>query len=272
MTRLESEVLVDGEAIEQVVQLLDHARSLLFITGAGISADSGLPTYRGANGLYNGCDPEEGLPIEELLSGEMLRSRPDLTWKYLAHVAQAAAGARFNRAHEVIAEMEDHFPRVCVLTQNIDGFHRSAGSRNVIDIHGDLHELYCTRCDWRQTRRDFAGMEIPPRCPACGRIVRPDVVLFGEFLPEHKLQRLYHEMEVGFDIVFSVGTTSVFPYIVQPILLARQMGWSAVEINPQSTRVSQRVDVRLQLGAAAALDSIWTRYRERRQDELDPAR
>ncbi len=265
MNPLAPDVSATDLALERVVQLLNRSRRLLFITGAGISADSGLPTYRGANGLYNGTDPEEGLPIEELLSGAMLRSRPDLTWKYLAQVAQAAAGARFNRAHQVIAEMEKCFGHVCVLTQNIDGFHRSAGSQHVIDIHGDLHELYCPHCGWRQTRQDFVGLEIPPPCPACARILRPDVVLFGEYLPEDKLQRLNHELETGFDLIFSVGTTSVFPYITQPILLARELGWSTVEINPQPTRVSHLVDIRLQQGAAAALDAIWTRYQNQQR-------
>ena len=129
-------------AIDTVVKRLANCKSLLFITGAGVSADSGLPTYRGIGGLYNVEHPEEGIPIEDILSGNMFRRRPELTWKYLGQVEQSSRGATFNRAHEVIAAMEARFPRVWTLTQNIDGFHRAAGSRNVLEIHGRLHELF----------------------------------------------------------------------------------------------------------------------------------
>src|ERR1700756_1361535 len=113
----------DHQAIERVVELLRQSRSLLFITGAGISADSGLPTYRGIGGLYNANTTEDGQPIEELLSGPTFRRRPDLTWKYLKQIEQASRGAKFNRGHEVIAQMEARFERVWTLTQNVDGFH-----------------------------------------------------------------------------------------------------------------------------------------------------
>src|SRR5918911_4177898 len=124
--------------IDQVVELLRRSRSLLFITGAGMSADSGLPTYRGVGGLYDAGETEEGFPIEAVLSGEMFRHRPGWTWKYLRQIERACRGATCNRGHVVIAEMERHFPRVWTLTQNVDGFHRAAGATNVIAIHGNL--------------------------------------------------------------------------------------------------------------------------------------
>jgi NAD-dependent deacetylase len=250
----------DLRAIDRVVDLLAASRSLLFITGAGISADSGLPTYRGIGGLYDSGQTEEGMPIEELLSAQVMLRRPDLTWKYLAEIARAAQGATFNRGHAVIAEMERHFERVWVLTQNIDGFHRQAGSRNLIEIHGDIHDLYCTRCRFRKTIESIDEVQIPPRCPDCGEIVRPDVVLFGELLPEEKVERLYAELERGFDLTLAIGTTAVFPYIAGPVNMARQLGRPTVEINPGTSRVSHLVDVKLDLGAAAALDAVWSRY------------
>jgi NAD-dependent deacetylase len=243
--------------IGQVVDILRRSRNLLFITGAGISADSGLPTYRGIGGLYNAEHPEEGYPIEEILSGEMFRRRPELTWKYLGQIEQATRGATFNRAHQVIAEMESHFDRVWTLTQNIDGFHCRAGSKNVLEIHGNLHNLLCTDCGWEQTVPDFSGLGLPPHCPECQAIVRPKVVLFGEMLPTETVERFYAELEVGFDAVFSIGTTSVFPYIAGPVEAARRHGWATVEINPVATRVSHLVDVRLKMRAAEAMDAIW---------------
>ena len=249
----------EQDLIQSVVNLLSASRSLLFITGAGISADSGLPTYRGIGGLYNSGATDEGFPIEVALSGDMLKRRPEIAWKYLAEIGRATQGKTFNRGHEVIAQIEDRFDRVWTLTQNIDGFHRQAGSNNLIKIHGDLHELLCTACEHREKANDFHALRIPPRCPQCGSVLRPDVVLFGEMLPETKLWRLYSELEAGFDMVFSIGTTSVFPYIAEPVLSARRQGKPTVEINPGRSCVSELVDIRLPLGAAAALDAIWQR-------------
>lgn len=150
------------EAIARIADLLGQAQRILFITGAGLSADSGLPTYRGIGGLYEETQPPEGLPIESILSGEMLRHRPEITWKYLAAIEQACRGATFNRGHRVIAEMESAFPRVCILTQNVDGFHRLAGSQNVIDIHGDMHHLFCMECTYREEVEDYRDLNWPP--------------------------------------------------------------------------------------------------------------
>lgn len=252
----------DRETIDRIVARLGPASRLLFITGAGMSADSGLPTYRGIGGLYDRRDTDEGVPIEEALSGRMLHARPELCWKYLAQIGRAAMGGRFNRGHEVLAQMERHFAHACVVTQNIDGYHRAAGSRNVIDLHGDMHELLCTECDFQQAvdRDDLDRLTIPPRCPRCGGLVRPDVVLFGEMLPAEKIERLMFELRSGFDAVFSIGTTSVFPYIAEPVRLAADAGWTTVEINPEQTMVSHLVEFRLPARAAVALDAIWKRY------------
>jgi NAD-dependent deacetylase len=246
--------------IARIVALLKKSQNILFITGAGISADSGLPTYRGIGGLYNDKVTEEGMSIETALAGETLEARPEITWKYLSQIEKNCRSARYNRGHTVIAETEKRFERVWVLTQNIDGFHRAAGSRNVIDIHGDMHRLLCTRCGWRACIKDFSEIKIPPQCPQCKAIARPEVVFFGEMLPEEKLALLYRELRRGFDIYFSVGTTSVFPYIQQPILYAKSSGCPTIEINPADTEVSHMVDIKLGMGAAEALDAIWRGY------------
>ena len=112
------------------------------------------------------------IAIEELLSGEMFRERPAWTWKYLRQVEQACRGAKFNRGHAVIAEMEQHFPRVWTLTQNVDGFHRAAGARNVIAIHGDRRQLRCTGCPRRDTVDDYAHLADLPRCGGCSAVLR----------------------------------------------------------------------------------------------------
>ena len=212
----------DLSVIDRVVELLRPARRLLFITGAGLSADSGLPTYRGVGGLYAaGQTTPYGLPVEVVLSGTMMTTRPEITWQFILELERPARQAVPNRGHEVIAEMESHFEAVWTLTQNVDGLHRRAGSRQVLDVHGDLHDLACTRCEHAERVSSYDGLDVPPRCPKCQGILRPAVVLFGEELPETKMARLWSEVQAGFDMVFSIGTTSLFPYIAAPVLKAR---------------------------------------------------
>ena len=249
---------LEADKIHRVSSLLKSCKSILFITGAGISADSGLPTYRGIGGLYNDKSTENGIPIETALAGETLQKHPEITWKYLSQIEKNCRQARFNRAHQVIAEMETIFNRVWVLTQNIDGFHRDAGSKNVIEIHGNMHTLICLKCKWQTRVKDYSRLSgIPPLCPECGNIVRPEVVFFGEMLPDYECQILARELSRGFDIYFSIGTTSVFPYIQQPIIEASRLKRPTIEINPAHTEVSSLVDIKINLGAAVALDKIW---------------
>ncbi len=190
----------------------------------------------------------------------MLAKDPALTWKYLAQIGLAVKRARHNRAHEVIAEMETCFHRVWTLTQNVDGFHRAAGSKNLVEAHGNMHSLSCTKCKHNQSIDEFEAIEIPPKCPRCGAMMRPDVVLFGELIAGPGVDTIQTEIEKGFDMVFSIGTTSVFPYIQAPVYMAKSSGKVTVEVNPSETTVSHVVDYRLAMPAGVALDEIWKRY------------
>lgn len=247
---------MNESVLAEVAHILRRARSVLVITGAGVSADSGVPTYRGVGGLYDDAETEDGMPIEEALSGAMFRRDPALCWKYIARIEAACRGVRPNRAHEVIAELEDRLDRVCVLTQNVDGLHVTAGSRNVLEIHGTVHRIHCPGCGAGRSVRDYSGLELPPRCAGCGAVERPDVVLFGEMLPVDVLRELDGELAQGFDVVMSVGTTAVFPYIASPIHAARALGTPAIEINPGRSEVSALCSHRLVMGAAAAFDEL----------------
>ncbi len=250
--------------IEKIARHLNRARRVLFITGAGISADSGLPTYRGVGGLYNDDATEDGLPIETALSGHMFAQRPDITWKYLAQIADNCRGARPNPAHLAIARLEEALPGgVTVFTQNVDGLHRLAGSSRLIEIHGNLQTLICPACGFTEAVDDLAGRQLPPACPACGGVLRPDVVLFGEALPEDALQRFADTLEEGVDALFVIGTTGVFPYIAEPVVWAARAGIPTIEINPQQTRLTPYVDHHLPLGAATAMSAIESLHRRR---------
>jgi NAD-dependent deacetylase len=252
---------VSEAAIDAVVALLRQSRSLLFITGAGLSADSGLPTYRGTGGLYASDPNADGPPIEELLSAEGMHRDPKAVWQHLGRVEQACRNAYPNRGHAVIAAMEREFERVWVLTQNVDGFHQRAGSRNVIAIHGNLHQLRCCSCSYRTAVESYAGLDpLPPACPSCGGMLRPDVVLFGESLDRGNVELYIREVNRAFDLVLSVGTSSLFDYIMEPVFDAAEKKRPIVEINPEPTQISDEVTLRLPLGAEAALVAIWERY------------
>ncbi len=247
-------------SLDRIHERLESARRVLFITGAGLSADSGMPTYRGIGGLYNQGATEEGVRIEEALSGPMMRDDPALCWKYIAQIEAACRGAHPNAGHRAIAELEERLD-VHVLTQNVDGLHARAGSTQIIPIHGDVHLLRCTRCPWHETVLDYAALALPPACPDCSALVRPEVVLFGEMLPSAPLRALLTEVQRGFDAVFSVGTTSVFPYIAEPVLQARARGALTVEVNPGETSLSGIVDEKIAHGAADVLAAIRDRLR-----------
>lgn len=231
----------------RLIQAIHRAERILVITGAGLSADSGLPTYRGLGGLYNGVTAE-GMPIEAALSGPMLQRDPALCWKYLAELGRACLNAKPNAGHYAIAELQRRKPGCWVLTQNIDGYHRQAGCapERLIEIHGELAPLYCQSCG--AVSGELAGhldRPLPPRCDKCAGVLRPPVVLFEEMLPEKAIETLYAELRKGFDLVIAVGTTASFPYIVEPVLRTRQAGDFTVEINPQDGALSPYVDVHI---------------------------
>ena len=246
----------DVTNLDALARAIEQDRDVLFITGAGLSADSGLPTYRGVGGLYNGTDTESGMPIEDALHIDTFRRRAHLTWHHIRTIASACTGAHPNRGHHVIASLEQQLDRVVVLTQNVDGFHVRAGSQNVIEIHGNLSQLHCPQCGWSSPMPPLPTLPPVPRCPECAGITRPPVVLFGEALPEAEVARYEAELRRGFGVVVSVGTSSLFPYIAAPIQLIQSAGGLAAEINPAPTVVSPAVDLRIRGSAAASLDHL----------------
>jgi len=244
--------------IQRLAQALAAAERILFITGAGLSADSGLPTYRGVGGRYNQLT-DEGVPIEEALSGPMLRRDPALCWKYLAEIGRACLAAEPNAGHQAIAELQRRQPGCWVLTQNVDGYHRAAGSpaERLIEIHGTLAPLFCIDCG--QTSTDLAGhlaRPLPPRCPHCDGVLRPPVVLFEELLPAPALQTLQAQLQQGFDAVVAVGTSASFAYIVEPLLQVRSAGGFTAQIDPSASELSLLVDVHIAEGAVDVLPHL----------------
>lgn len=255
-----------------VQALLQSAKAVLFITGAGLSADSGLPTYRGVGGLYEGQTTDEGMSIESALSASMFRRHPEITWKYLWQIGAACHQAQFNAGHAVIAAIEQDKPQSWVLTQNIDGFHHQAGSKNLIEIHGRAERLYCLACSHQTSAQQLLdnyqkNVALPPRCPVCGGLIRPDVVLFEEMLPAKAISKLSQLLAtMPFDLVVVVGTSGQFPYIRQPVWLAKQQGIPVVEINPIDSELSGLATYHLRGSAAQMLTALWPTVNEPLQD------
>lgn len=248
------------ELLDAVGVLLSQARSALFITGPGVSQDSGLSHYRGIAGLRR-KKPEDGKVFEGALSIEMMRRKPELSWKYLLRMEEQIRAAVPNRAHEVLVKLEREIERTSIMTINIDRLHQRAGSRNVIEMHGALFDLLCPSCEISTRHETFDALDMPPKCKTCGAQLRPDMPLFGEALPVDPFTRLQHELDEGFDIVFAIGVPTMFPYLARPVLLACEAGIPTVEIGPQSSEISEVVDFRFKATTDSVMGAVWDVYK-----------
>jgi NAD-dependent deacetylase len=242
---------------EPLVERLESVRSVGAITGAGVSQESGIPTYRGQGGLYD--DPEEGDRTIESLSGHTLRSDPDRTWRAVSGLARNAGTAEPNDAHLALARIELKVERFVLLTQNVDGLHQLAGSRNVIDIHGDVYATRCMACGdaGRLDCGSLSDLKSSPRCERCGGILRPDAVLFGELLPMEKVERILKEF-IGNppELILVAGTSALFPYITELVTAAVRANRLTIEVNPERTALTSEVDYALAGPAGRYLPAI----------------
>ncbi len=243
------------EAIDAVATLLTQVTSALFITGPALSAESGLTHYRGVAGLARRTS-EDGKRYEAALSVQGLAQRPKLTWQVLLEMDRMVHAAQPNAGHRALVALERALPRLTIMTINVDRLHQRAGARDVIEMHGALHDLRCARCELTTRHDSYAGLPTPPRCATCGDVLRPDMPLFGESLPPDPFTQLQAELERGFDLVCAAGITTMFPYLARPLLLAKQDGIPTVEIGQTNTDVSELVDFKVAASPAHTLASI----------------
>ncbi|MCS7204402.1 MAG: NAD-dependent protein deacylase [Leptospiraceae bacterium] len=245
----------------KAIEIMKKSQSVLVITGAGISADSGLPTYRGVGGLYEDQLTDEGIEIEEALSIHMFHQNPSLVWKYLKQIISAVEDKTYNISHKVLAEWEKEKPHFWILTQNVDGFHKQAGSKNVLEIHGNLKNLVCLNCGFRKDIESYKTISIPPYCERCGSVLKPDVVLFGEYLPWEKVFLYETILSYQYDLILIIGTSGVFPYIYEPVFAAFRKGIFTIEINPNKTIFSDNVKLFFPERASVVLEKLWELYK-----------
>jgi NAD-dependent deacetylase len=234
---------------DELQSMFDRARNIAVLTGAGISAESGVPTFRGGGGSE--IWTWRGRPVTELSSAELISTDPKLVWEWFDYRRGLLASLEPNPGHLALAEWERRFEEFTLVTQNIDDLHRAAGSLNVLELHGNIWRARCLRCASTFEARESPLEENPPRCFACGGPARPDVVLFGEMLPEGAFERA-EAAAARADLFFVVGTSAVvYPAAGLPIT-AKRRGARVIEVNSEMTDISLIADVTL-LGKAGEL-------------------
>lgn len=241
------------QQVMQAARAIRDSKRLVVLTGAGISKESGIPTFRDAlDGLWARYDPQQ------LATPAAFQRNPKLVWDWYQHRRALIARASPNPGHYAIAELEKVLPSVSsapsvplvVVTQNIDGLHNIAGSRDVIAVHGDIRRNKCfAGCQGEPTLIDVEELEWdrqagPPRCPHCGAYVRPDVVWFNETLPADALERALHLCQTC-DVMLVVGTSGVVMPVAAFPHYARENGALLIEVNPNETPITTLVHIHL---------------------------
>ncbi len=219
-------------------QALAQAQHVVVLTGAGISAESGIPTFREAQtGLWAQYDPQE------LATPEAFARNPRLVWQWYTWRRQLIGAAQPNPGHLALVEMAGRVPRFTLITQNVDNLHQDAGSTDVLELHGNIFRSKCFRENVRVASWPESEEE-PPPCPHCGGPLRPDVVWFGESLSRDVLERAIAAAAAA-DLFFTIGTSGLVQPAASLSLMAQQAGAITVEINPQATPLTASMNYHL---------------------------
>ena len=222
-----------------LITLLQRDLKLVALTGAGASQESGLRTFRDAQtGLWAQYKPEE------LASPQAFARDPKLIWDWYAWRREAIKGVRPNPGHYALVEFEKRIPQFTLITQNVDGLHRMAGNQNVLELHGNIQRVRCSEC-YLFTETWGDDTEAVPQCSACGGLLRPDVVWFGESLPRGQLEAAVEAARTC-DVFFSIGTSGVVQPAASLAFAAHNRGAVVVEINAEPTPLTPKADYSLQ--------------------------
>lgn len=237
---------------ESIKEQIKGFKKIVFVTGAGISQESGIPTFRGKDGLWRNYDPMK------LATIEAFNDNPGLVWEWYNERRNNVLKSEPNAGHFAISELEK-YADVVVLTQNIDGLHKRSGSSKVLELHGSIIRIKCTRCDYHN--EIFSGFsKTPPKCE-CGNLLRPDVVWFGETLSENIWQDAM-VFASNCDLMIVVGTSLVVsPANTLPIF-AKQNNAYLIEINPENTEMSSKMDLTINDTSANVLPKMVSMFKE----------
>jgi NAD-dependent deacetylase len=242
----------DDRLLKTLIERLRRDPRVTVLTGAGVSAASGVPTFRGADGLWKNFRPET------LATPEAFERDPKLVWEWYAWRRSKIASCQPNEAHRVLAEWSRRFTNFRLVTQNVDGLHERAQTRDTIRLHGSIWEVSCwERCArspgrWRDDTETFA--QLPPKCPHCGGMIRPGVVWFGETLDPGVVAQAANATNC--DVFMTIGTSAVVYPAAGFLEQAKAHGAFTVEINPEATPATRMVDLALVGGAETVLPRI----------------
>ena len=219
--------------MNELIDKLKRSKSVVFFTGAGISAESGIPTFRGKDGIWNKLKPEE------LANFDAFLRNPEMVWEWYNHRKKIVHESKPNAGHLAMAEMQNYFSNVTVVTQNIDNLHRRAGSKVIYELHGNIERNYCIKCG-KQYNDELDFIDKAPACD-CGGLIRPDVVWFGEYLPEFQFTSS-EEAAMKSEVFFVVGTSGIVYPAAGIIFTAKKSGAYIVEINIEETEITRYAD------------------------------
>lgn len=246
--------MTSDDLIQQAVDVLRGSKRVAVLTGAGVSKESGVPTFRDAqDGLWAKYDPQQ------LATPLAFMENPKLVWDWYEYRRGMVAQAKPNPGHMALAELEKQFPDLIVITQNVDDLHEQAGSTNVIHLHGNIAQSKCFfNCQGDPTLIDVSKIEYeegPPPCPHCGKWVRPNVVWFGEILPSDQLVAA-KEASVSADVMFVVGTSGLVTPAASLPGLAQRSGAKIIEVNPEYSMITRIADVKLEGASGEILPRV----------------
>lgn len=241
------------EFSDDFIEALKNSRKVAALTGAGVSAESGVPTFRGADGLWKSFNPME------LATFEAFTNNPRLVWEWYLYRRELVRQTKPNPGHYALAEMAHLFDNFTLITQNVDSLHRDAGSPLIYELHGNIHRNRCVDCGWIDYTESFA--ELPPKCPKCAGRFRPDVVWFGEMLPAEAMDqatKAAHQAE----LFFTIGTAGAVQPAASLPVIAKSSGALVVEINLEPSELSYICDIKYHGKAGGILPEIVNKIKE----------
>ncbi len=247
---------------ETLIERLARARHVAALTGAGISAESGVPTFRDPGGLWERFRPEDLANVEAFLK------KPQLVQTWYAYRRKLIEQVQPNPGHVALAELERMIPDFTLITQNVDRLHTRAGSKHVVELHGNIMRNYCIACGREATPEELEALEhgLPARCKVCGGLIRPDVVWFGEVLPREALQEAQEAAERA-EVFLSIGTSGVVYPAAELPLRAKEAGAYVVEINLQPSALTPFMDETIPGKAGELLPRLVETVRQAREEQ-----
>ncbi len=241
--------------LAEIARIVTETSCGAVLTGAGISAESGVPTFRGKDGLWGKFRPEELATMNAFLSN------PKIVWEWYNWRRQLMGKVKPNPGHYALCELATYFDRFTLITQNVDNLHRLAGSESVLELHGNIYRNKCVDCN--RTFEEVADIDPDniPDCAHCGGKIRPDVVWFGEMLPESVIQQAFLEVE-NVDVFFSIGTSALVNPAASLPAVAKRQGAVLVEINPEETPLTSIADYHFSANSGELLPKLVALIRE----------